>query len=133
VESVPLAQAIKAIKRVIYNGGSKTMMTDMVVAVARLGNVLIALEDFLESLADAALLALDHALAQMFTGDLAVEMHLKLRKRLSQRVALGLVVVVAAEDRVDALSERLGGLGDGILVALAQKDFAILAGPGINS
>jgi hypothetical protein len=63
---------------------------------------------------------------------LAVEIHLKLRKGLGERVALGLAVVIAAEDRGDTLFERRGGFGDDILVALHQHDSHAIAGPTIN-
>jgi hypothetical protein len=47
---------------------------------------------------------------------IAVKISLKLTKRLGQRGSFGRVVVVAVENRGDALCERGGGPADDILV-----------------
>src|SRR6476660_1497691 len=97
----------------------------MVVA-ARLGNatviVSLARENFRKPLVDAALFALKHSLAQAFAGDLAVEVHLKLCEALGKLAALFFLAPITVEDHAHARFERLGGLANDILVALAQKN-----------
>src|SRR5260370_889473 len=113
-------------------------MPDTAIA-ARLGHVIavvivgLARENFRKLLAARALVALIAALSQSFDdAQLVLQMIFKLRKTFGQRALLGLFIVIASHDRVNAFFERLGGLGDGILVALAQKDFAIFASSRVN-
>jgi hypothetical protein len=103
---VPLAQAIQAIERVIDNGRGEAMVADTAVAI-RLGDVVAVViagladaEDFLKVLARSSA-----------PYPIVFHIMLELPKRLGQRLALCLIIVIAPEDRGDALVECAGGLG----------------------
>src|SRR5260370_39000866 len=81
---------------------------------ARLDDIGLAvvMENFLEMLAGATHLALQHTLPHSFAGDLAIHIMLELAERLGKCIALGCVVVIAPDNRGDALVECGSGLGD---------------------